>query len=326
MRRRIRIAFANCQAASPVAERVAARFTALADVRVYPTAADGTDLEAAIQAIAEAAPDVVIALPKPAVRLAARMDAPVVRLEFPARVVLARIEEALRRAEPIAVLPPAGTIAPVLAARIRLWRGSVFLLPYEDRRHLRTLVARCRRMGVKGLVGVSLNDRPEEPNGVMSEVIVRAATRVAPQVADGLEEMPVVRAVLRTIARGGLRPGDTAIGLDRKGRVTTFFAAPARPEAGEPPAVPPRTSLLEAVAALTGQAGSAGGDPDALAMDLYPLGRTAAQGYLAVLHGAPRRPVGRAGTAPALRDATADGDRFTRLLEEIGRLAHRSAN
>ncbi len=53
----------------------------------------------------------------------------------------------------VAVLPPAGTVTPPTTRLLRRLGSEVHILPYETHDHLRDLVTRCRRMGVKALVG-----------------------------------------------------------------------------------------------------------------------------------------------------------------------------
>ena len=251
MSHRVRIAFAICSPGLSIVERVAPRFAALADVSTCATHTDGSNFDAVVPALAETAPDAVVALPKPAARLRERLSMPVIPFESPADVLFARVEEALREADSVAVLPPAGTISPAAIRLLRRLGGEVHVLPYENPGHLRDLEVRCRRIGVRtllggesilplaaeeGLTGVSLNDRQDEPAGVMAQLIVKAAAQVAQRPAGRPEEPAAFGVILEKIAQGAIGPHDTALCVDPRGRVTAAFTPPAVNGAGRAPA------------------------------------------------------------------------------------------
>lgn len=340
MSHRLKIALTNCSAATPVLEPVAARFGAVADVRLYTACTDGSDVDSVRPALREANLDAVVALPKPAARLMKDgVPVPVVPLEMPADVVLGRAGAALQEATSVAILPPAGTVPPATIRLLRRLGGAIHVFPYETHAHLRDLVVRCRRMGVEALVGgesllsyagqeglraVSLVDRPDETAGVMGQAVVTAARQVAPNHGRQADDLARLGVVLEKIAQGAIGPRDAILCVDRRGRVTAAFTPPAASGGGRRPALalPAGLSVMEAVAASAAHAaGAAGGDAGPVALDIYPLADGAGDGYLVVLRGSARPAAAFAGD-PAGVDAA--GARVARLLERVEALLERT--
>ncbi len=334
MSSRPEIAFVQCTTAIKMIEPVAARFAAVARVLPFEASPDGTDADVLLRALAEAGPSAVVALPKVATALASgAVTAPVLPIELPPDVLLGRVEAALEEADSVAVLSPVGTVTPSTARLLRRIGGVVHIFPYETNAHLEDLVTRCRRMGVQALVGgerarrlageaglqaVSFVDGPDEPAGLMGQAIVRAVGQAAPRHVGRADELARFGLILEKIAQGVIGPRDTALCVDRCGRVTAAFSPPA--VHGAALALPPGISVLEAVAA---SAAHGAGDEDAgpVALDLYPLANGAGDGYLVVLRGAPR-PTAVFPGGPAAPDA-ADAP-VARLLERVDALVERT--
>ncbi|HEY8369921.1 MAG TPA: LytTR family DNA-binding domain-containing protein [Thermodesulfobacteriota bacterium] len=339
MDHRVRIAFATCGATVERLEPVKARFASVAEILPFPAATDGSDADGLAPEVECAAPHVVVAFPKVADRLLrAGLAAPIVPMEMPADVLVGRVSEALERADSVAVLPPAGTITPSTCRLLRRLGGAVHILPYENHDHLRTLVVRCRRMGVKALVGseslkeiaepeglrpFSLADEADEASGAMGQAVIRAASQAAPRHACRGEALARYGLILEKIAQGAIGPDDLTLCVDAGGRVTAAFASPWATGAGRA-LVQARPGTLSVLEAVTTAASATTGEPaeaaSPVALDLYPLSPGDGGGYLAVVRGSPR-PVAAlpAGPAPLLADPAA-GDLLGRLDALVARL------
>ncbi|HEX7127973.1 MAG TPA: LytTR family transcriptional regulator DNA-binding domain-containing protein [Thermodesulfobacteriota bacterium] len=339
MDHRVRIAFATCGPTVNRLEPVKARFASVAEILPFPAANDGSDADALVPALRRAAPHAVVAFPKVAERLLRTgLAVPVFPMEMPADVLVGRVTEALERADSVGVLPPAGTIAPSTCRLLRRLGGAVHILPYENHDHLRDLVARCRRMGIRALVGgeslkgiaepqglrpFSLADEADEAAGAMGQAVIRAASQAAPRHAPRGEALARYGLILEKIAQGAIGPDDLTLCVDDGGRVTAAFASPWATGAGRAlaPARPGALSVLEAVTTAAAVATSEPGESvSPVALDLYPLAPGDGGGYLAVVRSS-RRPVAAlpAGPAPLAADPAA-GDLLARLDTLIARL------
>ncbi len=331
MATRLRIGFATCPPQVPVLARLAPRFGAIADVVAHPCR--GGEVADALPKLAERAPHIVVAEPAGVEPLAEKLQTAVIPFEFSPDSLVPRLDEALLQAETVAVVLLAGTAGPLVARFLRRIAGSVHLLLWESLAHLPDVIARCRRMGVQavvggqtaaalaeqeGMKGFCVYERPDETDGPIGQMVLRAAAQAGPRLVGRTEELVAFGLILEKIAQGAIGPHDAAFCVDDRGVVTAAYGGPAA-------AIPAGVSVAEAISESVA-ARAAGPDPDAVpvALDLYPLARAGAAGYVAVLRGSPRPAAVIGSGGQASGQAAVEESRLEPLLQRMESLVERS--
>lgn len=319
--------------------QVATRFGAMADVQTFVYDLRGEGVEAVGPAVRDWSPHVIIADPQPAVYLAERAHAEFVPFELTAEGLAARIEGALQAADAVGVLLRRGCVSPSLLRLLRRMPGAVRVLFWDRINELPVLVMRCRRMGLKavigggsvvalaraeGLDGFSIYETSEEPGGVMSHMLFKAAIQYVPRLMSQLQERIAAGLILQNIYEGAIGPHDRVLCLGRDGLVTATFAHDGQ-QAGQVhpvPTFPIGVPVMEALAVSSSPATAAeDATADPVAVDFYPLAPAGGEGCVVVVRGAPRQ----VGVLPGdTRAAGLGAEHVETLLQRLDTLLERT--
>ncbi len=301
MSARVRIAFATCPPQAEIVRRLAPAFNAVADVRAYPCPLGG--VEAVVPDLAGDDPHVVVTDSRALAYLAERLGTMVLPFEFTADVLIARVGEARRETAEVAVLVLTGSVNPAVAHLLERSVGRVPVFAWDDDVHRRDLIARCRRMGIRavigstvtaslavqeGMTGLCLYDRPGETDGTISQMIFTAALLGASKVAACHEERVAFGLVLDRICTGAIGAHDTVLCVDRRGRIWRVFAHRCEEAGGfaRPRPIPTGILLHEALGVQMCHLPTRERDWP-LRLDVYPLPQSS--GRVVVVRGGPRR-------------------------------------